>query len=311
MPRGRPSSQRSGPSTSERASRRADRLLQSCGGFAGRGDERQQWPSRRGLLGEQRGDRGNGRRLARSRPARDDRERMARGRAGGTALRPCGGIAQQAVNAPVDVVVGPGQPRGRRAARAVRRRLGAPRASSGRGRARRRGGAVGEVVRRPRLRRRRAGWRRAAAPTRRAPARAARPHRRVRRRRRRPSRAAKTGQRGRDRAVAPAPRMRSRARPRDRRRPRSLRAVWRSGRRPPSSTPASLNARSRSPATWARRTEKGSAIARGDVGHALVPWSSRSLSRSIRRPGGRHAKTPQRSPSTIGVDGPVIPRRNR
>src|SRR5262249_34037641 len=45
--------------------------------------------------------------------------------------------------------------------------------------------------------------------------------------------------------------------------------------------------------------------------HAVVPLSSTSLSCSKRPLGGCQAKTPQGFPSTTGVLGPLIPRRNR
>ena len=45
------------------------------------------------------------------------------------------------------------------------------------------------------------------------------------------------------------------------------------------------------------------------LGHASR--SSASLNAVTSAPGGRHANTPQRAPSTTGVSGPVIPRTNR
>ena len=45
--------------------------------------------------------------------------------------------------------------------------------------------------------------------------------------------------------------------------------------------------------------------------HAPSPRSSTSLSATTSAPGGRHAKTPHGVPSTAGVSGPTIPRRKR
>ena len=45
--------------------------------------------------------------------------------------------------------------------------------------------------------------------------------------------------------------------------------------------------------------------------HRACPQSNRSLSAATSAPGGRHANTPHGSPSTTGVSGPIIPRRKR
>ena len=46
-------------------------------------------------------------------------------------------------------------------------------------------------------------------------------------------------------------------------------------------------------------------------GHAVLPPSRTSLSASTNSFDGRHANTPHGVPSTVGVSGPTIPRRNR
>ena len=269
-----------------------DGLLEARrGDRRGRGerDERLGPAGRLGLLGQQRDDAGDGRRLAGARAAGDDGEAMADRGGAGRALALVGVAGEEPREA-----VRRARPRRRlraprRRAPGGRRRSGAPRASSGRGRARcRRGAAAGSLrpLRPPRRGRSLAVVRSTARP----PARPATRGRRPPRRRRSRSRGWWRGRRRRGRGAARGRRAPRPARPARRRRRASAasrRATWTSAA---SSTPAALKSCSRPVALVARRTSKRSTL---DEAHAPSPRSSTSLSATTSALGGRQAKTPR------------------
>ena len=64
-------------------------------------------------------------------------------------------------------------------------------------------------------------------------------------------------------------------------------------------------------AQQARRMARAADVEEVELDHAGTPRSSRSLSATTSRAGGRHENTPHGVPPTAGVSGPVIPRTNR